>query len=403
MNLYRFLIALLVSIGITLQIPMHLHAATPMTHATQFFQKLYWHEQVARLSPKKQLKGWLLTSLIKHIQTKPDQAIPYAARFCWDILLKVRDREKREELIERLQLLINGYNASIHSPTQQKYVTRLTLFAKRYGVSSAQTNAVLASLRVQAQYEQLESRAQKIITPAIILAGVAGGIIIGKYAFDFIKQLFPGSTPQQKPDTVYLDIPKNLENLPHCKIEQWRANQQTNNGCGYNTTFNADGINQLVQKGQPFTPQDLQNHTQECLKNINEELKNGAFQEDDVLHLIAEHLGLHNNFYILHYDKVQKTIGLNAVEDGPAAINPLQTLIGKIKASPNGIFHFACHVQIPIFFGLSTVDHWTLLSLIKQAGQQPHMIYLDSLNAPLKNNEEATRITTLLYNKLFTE
>jgi hypothetical protein len=379
------------------------HIAIPLMQKTSgFVQKVYWHEQIARLSPKKQKNGWLLTFLDKYLYHKPDQPIPYLACYCWDILLKNRDKEKQKKLINHLYVLIDNYNTYLHTSEYKKYAYRLSLFIKRHGFKSTQTNTVLNTLCIQAHHQPLESRAQKIITPALIVASVAGILVLGKYTTNFLQYLFSGLEQKE-----YLDIPRDLKNLEHCIITQPRSPNQSGLSCGYWTTFNSKSVQTLHLLGKKIEPKDIQQQAEQFLGFIEK----GKQLEDTEIINIGNQLGL-ENLHLIRYDSTRATVDLTVpLSDEELAlaatkqIKTLDNIVQQIKNSPNGIFHFACHLYKPPVFGwnfMRGIDHWVLISLIKQAGQKSYMIYLDSMNTPLCNNTLAHDIIVSLYTKLFT-
>lgn len=214
------------------------------------------------------------------------------------------------------------------------------------------------------------------------------------------------------PQKPYLDIPKELENLEFCTIVHMTALPQTGVACGYFPTFNGKSIQDLHLQGKKIEPKDIQAQTEQFLGFI----ENGKQLEDLEITNMAHQMGL-ENLNLLRYDQNNKsvdlTVPLSDEDFETVATKPIKTINGviqQIKNSPNGVFHFACHLYeppAPPLFGLDIfktgrgIDHWVLISLIKQVGQKPQMIYLDSINKPLSNNQLAHTFIISLYNKLF--
>ena len=67
--------------------------------------------------------------------------------------------------------------------------------------------------------------------------------------------------------------------------------------------------------------------------------------------------------------------------------NFLRHTITTIRSADSLVVHFICN----------TGGHWVTVSLIKQAGHVPQIIYMDSLNTQLINISRATHFIQFIY------
>ena len=185
------------------------------------------------------------------------------------------------------------------------------------------------------------------------------------------------------PAAEQLPLPARLQALGNATIIHCRVTQQGSNQCGSRSVANALAVQNIIMSGEALTPANIRAHA----SHFDGILINRVI-EDNVVADLADTHGLENTLIMAKIPKEQK--GVNEpfiVYSLDAQTHSLDALVENMLTNETMTAHIICN----------TGGHWVLVTVIKQAGQKPTILYMDSGNAPLANNSIATDMIQYLY------
>lgn len=194
-----------------------------------------------------------------------------------------------------------------------------------------------------------------------------------------IKKQRPRYATTKRTFGTELPLPHILNNAHHLKVEQ-----QTGVSCGYHATFNACAIEELFREGKQLTSQAIQNSAKQYHHLIR---NNHAIEISEIINTLVPQVKLTNCYFLkIENRKVQ-----------PAGITfdihqTLEVQIKQLSITDKKIIHCICN----------TGWHWVTVSIIKDAGKEPYIVYANSTNTPVTVGSPAytfiTHITQLIKN-----
>lgn len=359
--------------------------------AMEGLTSLYWHERASLLSEQQQANGWVLSELRPLMAEKKE--IPYQSLYCWDLMLGYSGA-KKASLIMELAGLIVAYNKALKLKNQEQYevaCTQCNLFIKAH----QHTNNQLKKLCSQARKTAIKPYAKQLALPALVVMGVVGfGFIMYNYLKKKNKFLEP-ITPQKLPDFIIADAdmimptPKSLQSLGNCVVTQCRVAQQEECSCGYHTMFNAKFIDDALAQNKKIDVRALQQNTPQAIKEFGRK-KNiiPGWIKGNLLEEYAKEIGLAH----YHEEDIPKNAPIrdNYCDTLSQPINPWDAL---------DLYNKASFAEYRVF-NIISYKHFVLVAVIKRPHTPLHIIYMDSLNTPLANNQEAQNIIQGLYNAI---
>jgi hypothetical protein len=166
------------------------------------------------------------------------------------------------------------------------------------------------------------------------------------------------------------------------RIQQIHVTQQKGSSCGYHAVYNAQSVETLVLDGTPITSSAV---IQEA-RQYQQHIQRNALITDELIDL-ANQLDI-DNFYCVDGGQGLTFAGSSAgAQDGNRFLQAVRTQNQHINPL---IGHFI----------VNTGGHWVVFSVIKESGEQPVIIYTDSLNTPLSRNRVASTIGNALVARL---
>lgn len=197
------------------------------------------------------------------------------------------------------------------------------------------------------------------------------------------------------------ELSKELSEIDLCYYESIQQ-PQSENTCGSRSLANALAISDAVENDR-LNPQVVK----KCAASYNWMHANDNLTNVDIIEKAQEHEL--ENVYVIDYltkdlckrnrkkanpftiisstDHDEMVCGANE-----GRIN--DEIIKKIRSNQNITAHFICFLE-PI--ADDAIAHAVLVSLIKQKGKKPSLIYMDSCNTPLKQEWQAAAYMSYIY------
>lgn len=164
-----------------------------------------------------------------------------------------------------------------------------------------------------------------------------------------------------------------------------QANKQTGATCGPHAAINAQAINYLWKADKPITAHNIQNQAKIYHNYITKETNN--LWDNELINFAGNINLLHiEDFYILH---INKHAHIQIPYNNPEAV---YAALQKIKTVHKALKHCICHIGPP------KGGHWVLISVIKEPGNAPRLVYLDSANAEVKPGSAQHKLIEYVYN-----
>lgn len=165
-------------------------------------------------------------------------------------------------------------------------------------------------------------------------------------------------------------------------IQEIRVTQQTGASCGYHATYNAQAVETLALQGDQLTSAAIVREAGQYRNFIQRD----AILGDTIIDL-ANQLGIGNLYCINGRNGLNFAGACRGAQDGNQFLRDVAT---------------QQHHVLPLIghFIVNTGGHWVLFSVVKHPGQQPTVLYMDSVNTPLARNRTALAIGTALLGRL---
>lgn len=166
------------------------------------------------------------------------------------------------------------------------------------------------------------------------------------------------------------------------RIQQIQVTQQTGSSCGYHAVFNAKAVETLALQGRQLTAAAVVQEARQYRQHIQRD----ALLADTIIDL-ANQLDIENLYCVnggrglaFAGSSLGSQDGNQFLADIAAQRQPAHTMIG----------HFV----------VNTGGHWVVFSVVKQPGQEPTVLYMDSINTPLSRNRTAQTVGNALLARL---
>ena len=205
----------------------------------------------------------------------------------------------------------------------------------------------------------------------------------------------------QKPATEsQFDVPCELQNK---RFTHLQSKQQSKFTCGWWTLANALALQQLMNKNLPINAANIKTHAQinynQMWKKHPNNNKTGWLLGDKLTE-IARSMQLTNLFIVTKYQPTAQDRRNGTAKQvnfsNPFNNQTINQLIGAIEQQGQGIVNFA-------YFN---VNHWILMSMIKERGKPRRLVYLDSQNLPLEfyrvERPDVIQLVESVYNRACT-
>lgn len=183
-----------------------------------------------------------------------------------------------------------------------------------------------------------------------------------------------------------LPIPRSLQALHGAAVRHIIVTRQGPNQCGSRSVANALAVQDLIRAGQP-------------INSVNIRARAAHYDHILISHVIetatverlANRNGLVNAHTMARAPRALLGRGANTefmiASTAHPEYNSLDRLVATFRTQPTTAAHILCN----------TGGHWVAISIIKQEGQMPQILYMDSGNGPLKDNSVATGFIRYLY------
>ena len=160
--------------------------------------------------------------------------------------------------------------------------------------------------------------------------------------------------------------------------------QQKGYSCGFHAVFNALAIQMLFKKAEELTSRNIIDKAKLCHTQI--------VRTDVLLPYIAvDKLAQGNelrDFFVLSYDGTTQKMGFTDLKN--QSPSDVETALIKLKTSISGLIHFICN----------TGEHWVSISVVKCIGQNPFLLYMDSLNKTVAERKVVAKFLNYLHARL---
>jgi len=169
--------------------------------------------------------------------------------------------------------------------------------------------------------------------------------------------------------------------VPH--IQQINVMQQTGSSCGYHAVYNAQAVETLALQGRQLVAAAVVGQA----RQYREFIQKDALLGDTIIDL-ASQLGIGNLYCINGRNNGLSFAGSSqGAQDGDLFLQDIAT---QREYGYPKVGHFV----------VNTGGHWVVFSVIKHVGQQPIVLYMDSLNTPLSRNRTAQAVGNALLARL---
>jgi hypothetical protein len=180
-----------------------------------------------------------------------------------------------------------------------------------------------------------------------------------------------------------LPLPGTLQNLPGVDIHQIKVTQQGPDQCGSRSVANALAIQDLVNGHQLLTSANIRSTAAE----YNRILLSHVVEDDTVRNMAqANHLF---NAHIM--SRAPKHMHGPFI---PFIVQSVDTYEGSLD---DVVFELRTEQTITAHFICNTGGHWVVISIIKQKGVVPAILYMDSCNSQLEDDSIAAEYIRYLY------
>ncbi len=181
-----------------------------------------------------------------------------------------------------------------------------------------------------------------------------------------------------------LPLPTSLSSLKGVSIHHIVVTQQGPNQCGSRAVANALAVQDVIMSGQPLNSSIIRAQAAQ----YDRILVNRALEWSEVANL-ARRNKLFNAHIMARMPKEQTDAEypyvVYSTDGNQSSINDLAASLlmhGRMTA------HIICN----------TGGHWVLVTIIKQEGRMPQILYMDSCNGRLQDNSAATKYICYLAN-----
>jgi hypothetical protein len=180
-----------------------------------------------------------------------------------------------------------------------------------------------------------------------------------------------------------LTIPRSLQDLDRAAIHPIEATQQTGVQCGSRAVANALGIQDCILAEQPLISANIRANA----SKYDHILINQILEWNQVADLANEN-HLFNAHIMAKTPSTQKNpVNPYIVYSTDAQEYSLDNLVETMLTHPTFTAHVICN----------TGGHWVLVTIIKQEGHIPQILYMDSCNGQLGDDSVATAYIHYLY------
>jgi len=191
-----------------------------------------------------------------------------------------------------------------------------------------------------------------------------------------------------RPVSGEMPLPMSLKRLEGISIHHIVVTQQGSNQCGSRSVANALAIQDLIMSGQSLNSSTIKaqasqydriliNHTLEWFEVANLAHRNNLFNA----HIMAR-----------IPQKQKEAVYPYVIYSTDGQEHSLDDLAASLLTHETMTAHIICN----------TGGHWVLVTIIKQEGKIPQMLYMDSGNGKLQDNSVATAFIHFLYNTCLT-
>ena len=181
-----------------------------------------------------------------------------------------------------------------------------------------------------------------------------------------------------------LPLPMSLRRLAGVSIHHIVVTKQGSNQCGSRAVANALAVQDVIMSGQTLNSSTiraqaaqydriLMNHTLEWYEVANLAHRNNLFNAHIMARTPREQTEAVHPYVIYSTDGHEYSL-----DDLAASLLTHETMTAHIICNTGG--------------------HWVLVTIIKQEGHAPQMLYMDSCNGMLQNDSSATAYIHYLYN-----
>ena len=180
-----------------------------------------------------------------------------------------------------------------------------------------------------------------------------------------------------------MPIPKSLQGLDKANIIHFKATQQGPNQCGSRSVANALAVQEIINADEPLTSANIRNHA----AHYDGILINQVIEDDIVANLARE-----NHLFNAHV--LAKSPKEQTGEHPPYVVYSLDTQSHSLEELIDSMLIESILTAQLI---CNTGGHWVLISIVKQEGKKPLILYMDSGNGQLNDNSPATSFILYLY------
>ena len=214
-----------------------------------------------------------------------------------------------------------------------------------------------------------------------------------------LQQQEQNHTNSNSRTSTRFEVPFTLreKNIAHLK-----SVYQENSTCGWWTLANALALQRLMNENKAINANSIANYARNYYNQMQAQHPNtdkDGWLLGDKLAQIAKSMDLANLFIITKYEPTTQDH-----RDGTAAykrnvVNPFDpfghddhvALLKTIEGHGSGTITFA----------YLNGNHWVLMSMVKKLGKQSYLVYMDSRNQSLDDQEDTIRVIDNLYYQLF--